>query len=195
MATFMAHVTKFNKEWSISSDIRDLAVSLSPVAFLASDYPYQTTPLVVTFWNAHGDKAELQKLGFEFENLVWRSFDIQPMAKYLRPHGKVASKGQNGQYKLVEASEEFGLPVTSQKKLLAEYRNSQPRTDREPVQHCAVDDAVNTVKLTGLLVEDLAKTDLLSSMQDGAPPKTIWPPDGLNTRLISIDTYVSVIVS
>lgn len=184
-----------NEERSTSSDIRDLAWSLSPAAFYAFDYPHQSTPLVITFWNAHGDKAELQKLGFDFDNLVWRSFDIQPMAKYVRPYGKVASKGHNGQYKLVEASEEFGLPMTSQEKLIARYQDGEPRTDREPVQHCAVDDAVNTVRLTGLLLEDLAKLDLLSSVENDAPSQTVWPPDGLNIRLISIDTYVSVLPS
>jgi hypothetical protein len=40
------------------------------------------------------------------------------MAKYLRPNGKVATKGFHGQYKLIEASEEFGLRMTSQKNLL-----------------------------------------------------------------------------
>ena len=177
-------------EKSTSSSIHDLAWSLSPDAFYASDYPLQSTPLITTFWNAHGDKVELQKLGFEFDDLIWKSFDIQPMAKYMRPYGKVASKGYNGQYKLAEASEEFGLSMTSQMKLLGSYPDDLQRTDRYPVQHCAVDDAVNTVRLTGLLMEDLARMDLLSSIQTGAPPETAWPPDGLNIRLISIDTYV-----
>lgn len=181
-----------DEERSTSSDIRDLAWSVSPAAFYALDYPIQATPLVITFWNAHGDKAELERLGFEFDNLVWRSFDIQPMAKYMRPSGRVARKGSNGQYRLVEASEEFGLSMTSQMKLLASHPDGVERTDRYPVQHCAVDDAVSTLTLTGLLMEDLAKQDLLSSIQNGDPPKTVWPPDGLNIRLISIDTYVYV---
>jgi hypothetical protein len=52
------------------------------------------------------------------EYIFWRWYDIQPMAKYLRPNGKVAVKGLNGQYKLIEASEEFGLRITSQRNLL-----------------------------------------------------------------------------
>ena len=184
-------MTTPKEERPTSSSIHDLVRSLSPAAFYASDYPLQTTPLVITFWNAHGDKVELQKLGFQFDDLVWRSFDIQPMVKYLRPYGKVASKGHNGQYKLVEASEEFGLSMTSQVKLLRSYPDGLQRTDRHPVQHCAVEDALNTLMLTGSLMEDLARMDLLSSMQTGAPPETVWPPDGLNIRLISIDTYVS----
>jgi hypothetical protein len=40
------------------------------------------------------------------------------MAKYLRPNGKVATKGFHGQYKLIEALEEFGLRMTSQRNLL-----------------------------------------------------------------------------
>jgi len=188
-------MTTPKEERPTSSSIHDLARSLSPAAFYASDYPLRTTPLVITFWNAHGDKAELQKLGFGFDDLVWRSFDIQPMAKYLRPYGKVASKGYNGQYKLVEASEEFGLSMTSQMKLLTCYPNGEPRTDRHPLQHCAVEDAVNTLMLTGSLMEELARLDHSSSIQTGGPPKTVWPPDGLNIRLLSIDTYVSILCS
>jgi len=190
--TSKVNMTTPKEEKSTSSSIHDLARALSAAAFYARDYPLQTTPLVITFWNAHGDKAESQKLGFEFDDLVWRSFDIQPMAKYLRPYGKVASKGYNGQYKLVGASEEFGLSMTSQMKLLTWYPNGHQRTDRHPVQHCAVEDAVNTLMLTGSLMEELARLDHLSSIQTGAPPQTVWPPDGLNIRLISIDTYVSV---
>jgi hypothetical protein len=146
---------------------------------------------VGTFWAAGNDKAELQKLGLDIDNVFWRWYDIQPMAKYLRPDGKVAAKGLNGQYKLIEASEEFGLCMTSQRKLLESYPKDIPRTDRDSLQHCAVDDAVNTVRLTGLLLKDLAGIDLEASCQ-GFPPRTVWPPDGFNIRLVSIDTYVTL---
>jgi hypothetical protein len=33
---------------------------------------------VVTLWAANGDKAELQRLGSDFDDVIWRSFDIQP---------------------------------------------------------------------------------------------------------------------
>jgi hypothetical protein len=123
----------------------------------------------------------LQKLGFDFDKIVWRSFDVQPMAKCLRPYGKVASKGYNSQYKLVEASEEFGLGMTSQKKLLDRYLDGEPRTERDPVQHCAVEDAVNTMKLTGLLMADLADIDLMSSIYEGFP--------STGPRMVSIPGY------
>jgi hypothetical protein len=171
-----------------SSNIYELARFVSPAAFYAIDYPLKSIPLVVTFWAANGDKAELQKLGFDFDQIIWRSFDVQPMAKCLRPYGKVASKGHNGQYRLIEASEEFGLCMTSQKMLLDQYADGEARTERYPVQHCAVEDAVNAVKLTGLLMEDLASIDCVSSICDGFPPRTVWPSDGLNTRILSIDT-------
>jgi hypothetical protein len=175
-----------------SSDIRDLARSVSASAPQAPDYPPRSTPLVVTLWAANGDKAELQKLGFDFDNVIWRSFDIQPMTKHLRPKGKVAGKeGLNPQYKLIEASEEFNLGMTTQNNLLASYTEGIPRADRDPVQHCAVDDAFNTVRLTGLLLEDFADVDALSSLEDASLSEAVWPPEGQNTRILSIDTYVT----
>jgi hypothetical protein len=175
-----------------STNVRDLARSVSPSAPQAPDYPLRSTPLVLTLWAADGDKAELQRLGFDFDNIIWRFFDIQPMAKYLRPKGKVAGKeGSDPQYKLIEASEEFNLRMTSQINMLASHLESIPRTDRDPVQHCAVDDAFNTVRLTGLLMEDFVGVDLLSSLEEASPPEAVWPPEGLNTRILSIDTYVT----
>jgi hypothetical protein len=77
---------------------------------------------VITLWAANGDKAELQRLGFDFDDVIWRSFDIQPMAKHLRPKDSVAGKeGSNPQYKLMEASEEFSLRMTSQSNLLSSH--------------------------------------------------------------------------
>jgi hypothetical protein len=72
--------------------------------------------------------------------------------------------------------------------LLDQYADGEARKERYPVQHCAMEDAVNTVKLTGLLMEDLASIDFVSSIYEGLPPKTVWPPDGFNTRILSIDT-------
>jgi hypothetical protein len=177
-----------------SSSIRDLARSVSASAPQAPDYPLRSTPLVVTLWAANGDKAELQRLGFDFNDVIWRSFDIQPMAKDLRPKGKVAGKeGLNPQYKLREASEEFHIPMTSQNDLLANHSGYIARTDRDPVQHCAVDDASNTVRLTGLLIEEFAAVDVLSSLEEASAPETVWPPEGPNTRILSIDTYVTAL--
>jgi hypothetical protein len=116
------------------------------------------------------------------------------MAKDLRPKGKVAGKeGLNPQYKLREASEEFHIPMTSQNDLLANHSGYIARTDRDPVQHCAVDDASNTVRLTGLLIEEFAAVDVLSSLEEASAPETVWPPEGPNTRILSIDTYVTAL--
>jgi hypothetical protein len=118
MSTLKDWVSAINQQETTCRNIRDLARCLAPAAFYAPDYPANTIPLVGTFWAAGNDKAELQKHGLDIDDLFWRWYDIQPMAKYLRPNGKVAVKGLNGQYKLIEASEEFGLRMTSQRNLL-----------------------------------------------------------------------------
>jgi hypothetical protein len=61
--------------------------------------------------------------------------------------------------------------MTSQKMLLNRYADGEARTERYPVQHCAVEDAVNTVKLTGLLMEDLASIDFVLGICEGSPPR------------------------
>jgi hypothetical protein len=58
------------------------------------------------------------------------------MAEYLSSSIKVAVKGLGNQYKLMEASEEFNLCMTSQSNLLASHLEGIPRTDRDPVQYC-----------------------------------------------------------
>jgi hypothetical protein len=85
---------------------------------------------VVTLWSANGEKAELQRLGFDFDEIIWRSFDIQPMAKHLRPKGRVAGKeGPNPQYKSMEALEEFNLRMTLQRNSLLSHLEGIPRPD------------------------------------------------------------------
>jgi hypothetical protein len=83
------------------------------------------------------------------------------------------------------------LVLVVQSNLPSSHLKGIPRTDRDPLQHCAVDDAFNTVRLTGLLMEDFAGVDLLSSLEEVSPSEAVWPPEGLNTRIFSIDTYVT----
>jgi hypothetical protein len=90
-----------------------------------------------------------------------------------------------------ETSQQVASASASMTKLLGSYPKGIPRIDRDSLQHCAIDDAVNTVRLTGSLLENLAGIDLESSFQKGFPPRTVWPPDGFNIRLMSIDTYVT----
>jgi hypothetical protein len=104
-------------------------------------------------------------------------------------NGEVAGKeGSNPQYKLMEASEEFDYRMTLQRDLLTNHSKSIPRTDRSHMRHCAMDDAFNTVRLTGLLMEDFAGVDLLSSLELASLLSTVWPPEGLNTSILSIDS-------
>ncbi|THY51040.1 hypothetical protein D6C98_05783 [Aureobasidium pullulans] len=49
---------------------------------------WQRIPIIATFSNAHGDKEALQSLGFDCDAVFWRTFDVQQMAKQLRPKGK-----------------------------------------------------------------------------------------------------------
>lgn len=171
-----------------SSWVHDLSSAVSSVA---SSRPYRSQgriPCIATFFNAHGDREALQTLGFDCDAVFSKSFDVQPMAKQLRPKGKVAGKGTGGQYKLIEASEEFGLRMTTQRELQARYPGDTPRDDRVPVQHCAVDDATSTVLLTVKLLEDAAEVHGLNSLEETGPPKSVWPPNGPNIRIVSIDT-------
>jgi hypothetical protein len=96
MSTLKDWASAINQQETTFRNLRDLARCLAPAAFYAPDYPANTTPLVCTFWAAGNDKAELQKLGLDIDNFFWRWYDIQPMAKCLRPNGKVAAKGLNG---------------------------------------------------------------------------------------------------
>ncbi|CAD0112301.1 unnamed protein product [Aureobasidium uvarum] len=188
MATFKQLVTTSSQQDCTSSNIHDLVWSFSSAAYLSSDLPQNHLPIVTTFWDAKGDKQQLQSFGFDFDKYIWRSFDIQPMIKHQRPRGKVASKGPTGQYKLIEAFEEFGRGMTTQKRLLERYPDGMARLDNDDVQHCAVTDATSTVKLTGELLEDIAQVDEVRSIEEGTPPKTAWPTNGPNIRILSLDT-------
>ncbi|THX38000.1 hypothetical protein D6D10_05437 [Aureobasidium pullulans] len=171
-----------------SSCVHDLS---SAVSSKASSRPYRLQdriPCIATFFNAHGDREALVSLGLDCDAVFSKTFDVQPMAKQLRPKGKVAGKGTGGQYKLIEASEEFGLRMTTQRELQARYPGDTPRDDRVPVQHCAVDDATSTVLLTVKLLEDAAEVHGLNSLEETGPPKSVWPPNGPNIRIVSIDT-------
>jgi hypothetical protein len=76
MSTLKDWVRAINEQEATSRNIRDLARSLAPAAFYASDYPATAVSLVGTFWAAGNDKAELQKLGLDIDNLFWRWYDI-----------------------------------------------------------------------------------------------------------------------
>ncbi|TIA44832.1 hypothetical protein D6C77_10782 [Aureobasidium pullulans] len=60
--------------------------------------------------------------------------------------------------------------------------------DPSTIQHCAVDDATNTVLLTVQLLKDAAEVPGLKSLEETSPPKPEWPPNGHNMRIVSIDT-------
>lgn len=171
-----------------SSCVHDLSFAVSSEA---SSRPYRSQnhpPIIATFFNAHGDREALYGLGFDCDAVFLEIFDVQPMAKQLRPKGKVAGKGTGGQYKLIEACEEFGLRMTTQRELQARYPGDTPRDERVPVQHCAVDDATSTVLLTVNLLKDAAEVHGLNALEEANSPKSVWPPDGHNIRIVSIDT-------
>ncbi|THZ54916.1 hypothetical protein D6C86_09065 [Aureobasidium pullulans] len=148
-----------------SSCVHDLS---SAVSSKASSRPYRLQdriPCIATFFTAHGDREALVSLGLDCDAVFSKTFDVQPMAKQLRPKGKVAGKGTGGQYKLIEASEEFGLRMTTQRELQARYPGDTPRDDR-----------------------DAAEVHGLNSLEETGPPKSVWPPNGPNIRIVSIDT-------
>ncbi|THY86705.1 hypothetical protein D6C95_07516 [Aureobasidium pullulans] len=67
------------------------------------------------------------------------------------------------------------------------------RTAQSTVQHCAVDDATNTVLLTVQLLKDAAEVHGLRSLEETSPPKSEWPPNGHNMRIVSIDIESCVV--
>ncbi|THW35583.1 hypothetical protein D6D25_05179 [Aureobasidium pullulans] len=62
------------------------------------------------------------------------------------------------------------------------------RTTQSTIQLCAVDDATSTVLLT-----DAAEVHGLKSLEETSPPKSEWPPNGHNMRIVSIDTESRVV--
>ncbi|THW33849.1 hypothetical protein D6D22_08910 [Aureobasidium pullulans] len=62
------------------------------------------------------------------------------------------------------------------------------RTTQSTIQLCAVDDATSTVLLT-----DAAEVHGLKSLEETSPPKSEWPPNGHNMRIVSIDTESCVV--
>ncbi|THY69410.1 hypothetical protein D6C87_06498 [Aureobasidium pullulans] len=62
------------------------------------------------------------------------------------------------------------------------------RTTQSTIQLCAVDDATSTVLLT-----DAAEVHGLKSLEQTSPPKSEWPPNGHNIRIVSIDTESCVV--
>ncbi|THX47221.1 hypothetical protein D6D06_09721 [Aureobasidium pullulans] len=67
------------------------------------------------------------------------------------------------------------------------------RTTQSTIQHCAVDDATSTVPLTVQLLKDAAEVDGLKSLEETSPPKSEWPPNDHNMRIVSIDTESCVV--
>ncbi|THX09130.1 hypothetical protein D6D13_06180 [Aureobasidium pullulans] len=65
--------------------------------------------------------------------------------------------------------------------------------DQSTIQHCAVDDATNTVLLTVQLLKDAAEVHGLKNLEETSPPKSEWPPNGHNMRIVSIDTESCVV--
>ncbi|THX46194.1 hypothetical protein D6D08_10305 [Aureobasidium pullulans] len=156
-------------------DVNDLCALVNQGIEHIPDFPRDHTPTILSLWAASGDEQRMKNAGIDMAQTFWRMVDIQPIARQLRPNGVLASKPAGSYHKLIEASREFGLRMTTQSELdqvAVGAGQHFVRTESFPVQHNAQDDAFNTVKLTVIMIKE------------GSP---VWPPKGPNVRIFAVD--------
>ncbi|THX12412.1 hypothetical protein D6D13_04418, partial [Aureobasidium pullulans] len=158
-------------------DVNDLCALVNQGIEHIPDFPRDHTPTILSLWAASGDEQRMKNAGIDMAQTFWRMVDIQPIARQLRPNGVLASKPAGSYHKLIEASREFGLRMTTQSELdqvAVGAGQHFVRTESFPVQHNAQDDAFNTVKLTVIMIKE---------------DSPVWPPKGPNVRIFAVDLH------